>query len=424
MLGGLVGMTALAADTQFLPLLGAREGALRSQQIPAVDGIIAYLTLLNERDGGINGVPLVWEECETVYDVPRGIECYERLKSKGPMGAAAFILFATPLAYALTARATQDRIPLLTAGIGRADAADGRVFPYVFNPPVNWWSQNTAKIRFLGQRAGGMDQLKGRKIAHVYLDNDFGRETIPILDAQAAHYGFAVQHLAIQPPGLDQKATWLRVKVAQPDWVILRSAGVMVPTALKEAAQVGFPRDKMVGSHGTCAEQEMLPAGEAARGFICATWYGMGTDFPLLQDILTYVYARGKGPGPESDVGTGHWIRGLVRALLTTEGLRTAMHHFGHQPLTGVQVQWGLDHLSLTPAYIKEMGAEGLIPPLTLSCRDHEGGGSVKFQQWDGQQWIVLTDWIAPDQALVRPLVEASAAKYAQDKGITPRDCP
>jgi branched-chain amino acid transport system substrate-binding protein len=330
---GLVGVTAVAAaGAQFLPLLGAREGALRSQQIPAADGIIAYWILLNERDGGINGVKLVWEECETVYDVPRGIECYELLKGKGSTGAAAFILFATPLAYALTERATQDKIPLITAGTGRADAADGRVFSYVFNPPTNYWSQNTAKIRFIGQRAGGMDQLKGLKITHIYLDNDYGRETISLLDTQATQYGFAVQHLAVPFPGLDQKATWLRVKVAQPDWVILRGAGVMNPTALKEAAQVGFPRDKIVGNHGTCAEQDMMPAGEAARGFICATWYGMGTDFPLIQDILQYVYGRGKGPGPASDVGTGHWTRGLLRALFTAEGLRTAMRHFGTSP--------------------------------------------------------------------------------------------
>jgi branched-chain amino acid transport system substrate-binding protein len=63
------------------------------------------------------------------------------------------------------------------------------------------------------------------------------------------------QHLAVPPPGLDQKATWLRVKVAQPDWVILRSTGgAMTPTALKEAAQVGFPRDKIVGSRVLCSE--------------------------------------------------------------------------------------------------------------------------------------------------------------------------
>ena len=100
------------------------------------------------------------------------------------------------------------------------------------------------------------------------------------------------------------------------------------------------------------------------------------------------------------------------------------MRHFGNQPLTGAQVQWGLDHLTITAASIKALGAEGLMQPLTLSCRNHEGGGSVQFQQWDGTQWHVITDWIATDQALVRPLVEASAAKYAQEKGITPRDCP
>jgi branched-chain amino acid transport system substrate-binding protein len=114
----------------------------------------------------------------------------------------------------------------------------------------------------------------------------------------------------------------------------------------------------------------------------------------------------------------------VLRALLVTEAIRTAMREFGHQPLTGAQVQWGLEHLTLTAASLKEMGAEGLLAPFSLSCRDHEGGGSMRFQQWDGTQWTVISDWMAPDQALVRPLVEASAAKYAQEKGITPRDCP
>ena len=308
--------------------------------------------------------------------------------------------------------------------MGARTPADGRVFPYVFTPPVSFWSLNTAKIRFIGQQVGGMEQLKGRKIVHVYYDSDFGRETLALLDTQAAQYGFAVQHLAVPPPGLDQKATWLRVKVAQPDWVILRSSGVMTRTALKEAAQVGFPRDKMVGVHATCAEQEMVAAGEAASGFICANYSGMGTHFPLIQEMLQYVYARGKGAGPAGDVGTVFWIRGMLRGLLMTEALRTAMREFGHQPLTGAQVQWGLEHLTLTPASLKALGVEGLISPLTLSCRDHEGGGGVKFQQWDGKQWTVLTDWIATDQALVRPLVETSAAQYAQEKGITPRTCP
>jgi branched-chain amino acid transport system substrate-binding protein len=220
----------------------------------------------------------------------------------------------------------------------------------------------------------------------VYRDDDYGRETIPLLDTQAAQYGFTVQHLPVQLPGLDQKATWLRVKVAQPDSVILRTGGVSTTAALKEAALMGVPRDKMVGPRPICSDQDMLGAGEAAIGFICATWYGMGTHFPLMQDMLQYVYARGKGAGPEKDVGTASWTLGMVRALLTAEALHTAMRHFGNQPLTGAQMQWGLEHLSLTAAALKELGAEGLIPPITLSCRDHEGGGEVKFQQWDGKQ--------------------------------------
>jgi branched-chain amino acid transport system substrate-binding protein len=422
---GLVGVTVVAAaGEQFLPVLGVREGGQRFVMIPRVDGFIAYLSLLNERDGGINGVKLVWEECETVYDVPRGLECYEHLKARGPTGAAVMIPRSTAMSYAMTERATHDKIPLLTVGYGRTDASDGRVFPYVFTPPINYWSQNTAKIGFISQQVGGMAQLKGLKITHVYHDSEYGRETIPILDKQAVRYGFVVQHLAVPPPGLDQKATWRQVKAAQPDWVILRTFGVMTPAALKEAAQVGVPRDRMVGPHPTCSEQDMIPAGEAARGYICATWYASGRHFPLVQDILRYVYARGMGPGPEGDVGTARWNLGVLEAVLTTEAIRTAMDRFGHQPMTGAQVQWGLDHLTLTAASIKALGAEGLLSPFSLSCRDHEGGGSVKFQQWGGTQWTVLTDWIATDQALVRPLVEASAAKYAQDKGITPRTCP
>ena len=74
-------------------------------------------------------------------------------------------------------------------------------------------------------------------------------------------------------------------------------SGLVGATALKEAAQVGFPRDKIEGPHQTCAESEMVPAGEAARGFICAIWWGTGTRFPLIQDIppTSMPGARGRG---------------------------------------------------------------------------------------------------------------------------------
>ena len=250
---------------------------------------------------------------------------------------------------------------------------------------------------------------------------DYGRETIPLLDTQAARYGFTVQHLAVQPPGLDQKATWLRVKVAQPDWVILRTFGVMTPTALKEAAQVGIPRDKIVGAAPTCTEQDMVPAGEAAIGFICATWYGTGrTSRSSRRSCHTSM--PGAGAGARRGCRHGPLDPGCCEACSPRRRIRTAMRHFGHQPLTGAQVQWG-SNTSPHRRVAQGAGGGGPIPPLTLSCRDHEGGGGVKFQQWDGSSGPCSPTG-SPDQALVRPLVEASAAKYAQEKGITPRACP
>jgi branched-chain amino acid transport system substrate-binding protein len=63
------------------------------------------------------------------------------------------------------------------------------------------------------------------------------------------------------------------------------------------------------------------------------------------------------------------------------------------------------------------------MPTLKVSCMDHEGSGLAKFQQWDGSKWKVISDWMEPDRKLVREKVEADAAQYAKEKGITPRDC-
>ena len=49
--------------------------------------------------------------------------------------------------------------------------------------------------------------------------------------------------------------------------------------------------------------------------------------------------------------------------------------------------------------------------------------GLVKFQQWDGAKWKVITDWMEPDRKLVRQKVEDDARQYAKEKSIEPRDC-
>ena len=388
-------------------------------------GIIDYFAMLNARDGGVNGVKFTWEKCETEYNNARGVECYERSKSKGPTGATVIHPLSTGITYSLIERATADHIPIISMGYGRTDASDGRIFPFIFPLITNYWSQNTAKIKFIGMKEGGMDNLKGKKIVNLYHDSAYGKETIPILDLQAKKYGFEVTHIAVAHPGNEQQAQWLQIRQIRPDWVILRGWGVMNPTALKAAAKVGFPRDKIVGVWWSGAEEDVIPAGDAAKGYIAAGFNLPGTSFPVMQDILKYVYANGKGEmDDKARIGSIYHTRGVVAGIVTAEAVRNAQEKFGKgKSVTPEQMRWGIEHLNITEARLKQLGAVGLMQPLKVSCMDHEGGGAVKFLQWDGTKWNTITDWISSDQSLVRPLVEESAAKYAKEKGITPRDC-
>ncbi|MDQ3196990.1 MAG: ABC transporter substrate-binding protein [Pseudomonadota bacterium] len=420
----IVSAPAEAAGEQFVPIPIYRVGPYAAGGTGIFGGMMDYMEMLNKRDGGINGVKLVWEECETEYKNDRGVECYERLKNKGPTGAAAFNMLSTGITYAIIERATADKIPVISMGYGRTDASDGSVFPYVFPLVTNYWSQNTAKIKFIGQREGGMDRLKGKKIANLYHGSAYGKETIPILDLQAQKYGFEVKHIEVAPPGNEQQSQWLQIRQYKPDWVILRGWGVMNPASLKAAQKVGFPADKIVGVWWSGAEEDVIPAGDAAEGYIAAGFHPSGTDFPVLKDIQKHVYDDGKGNMDDPKrLGTAYYNRGVIQGILTTESIRTAQEKFGKKPLTGEQVRWGIENLKLDDTRIKRLGAVNLLQPMTISCKDHEGGGAVKFQQWDGKKWVVISDWIAADREMVRPLVEASAAKYAQEKSITPRDC-
>src|SRR5690348_7599096 len=78
-------LPAAAEEGLFLPSLVYRTGPYAPGGIPIANAFADYFTLLNERDGGIEGVKIVTEECETQYDTKQGVECYERLKSRNPL---------------------------------------------------------------------------------------------------------------------------------------------------------------------------------------------------------------------------------------------------------------------------------------------------------------------------------------------------
>lgn len=417
--------TAQAGGEQYFPLQSYRVGPYAAGGTGFFGGFIDYLQYVNIKEGGVNGVKLTWSECETEYVVEKGVECYERLK-KGLNGApaAATNPLSVGIAYATLERSTADKLPLITINHGRTDSTDGSVFPYVFPLQLNPYSEVSAIINYIGQKSGGLSKLKGKKIAVLYHGSPYGKETNPILELLSKKYGFQLLSLEVPHPGNEQQSQWLTIRQQKPDWVILRGWGVMNPVALKTAQKTGYPADHIIGNIWSNSEEDAAPAGAAAKGFISITTHPSGTQFPVLQGIKKTVLDAGKGNlADPKRFGTVYYNLGVVNGILNVEAVRLAQAKFGKKPLTGEQVRWGFEHLHFDDKRLKEVGALGLLQPLQLSCADHEGGGAVRFQQWDGQQWQVISPWVQADRKLLRPIIEDSSHKYAKEKGITPRDC-
>ncbi len=415
--------TVEAQTEQFIPILSYRVGPYAAGGSGYFGGAIDYFNLVNAT-GGINGVKLQWEECESEYTASRGVECYERLKKKNG-GASVVEPLSTGIAYGLLDRVAQDKIPMTTFGYGSANAADGSVFPWVFPVGTSYWSQAAAMIAYLGQKEGGLDKLKGKKIVDLYHDSAFGKEPLPVFEAFAAKYGFELMKIAVAHPGNTQESQWLQIRQAKPDYVILWGWGVMNPTALKAAAKFGYPREKVLGVWWAGSDEDVIPAGDAAKGYVSAAFTAPGTAFPVMQDIAKKVYGAGKGNlEDKSRQGSIYHNRGVTYGIIAVEAIRKAQEKYGKgKVMTAEQVRWGLENLNLTEARLKELGAGGMFPPIKTSCADHEGSGMVRFQVWDGKSFKAVTPYMLGDKAMIRKMVEESAAKYAAEKKITPRDC-
>jgi branched-chain amino acid transport system substrate-binding protein len=404
----------------FIPLLVYRTGPFAPSGIPIANGFVDYFTLLNERDGGINGVKITWEECETQYDTKQGVECYERLKGRG---AALVNPYSTGISYQLIPKAPVDKVPVFSMGYGMSASSDGRWFPWVFNFPTNYWSQASAVIRYIATQEGGLEKLKGKKIAHVFHNSPYGKEANPTLEELSRKYQFELTLLPVDTPGQEQKSTWLQVRKLNPDWIFMSGWGVMNQVAVKEAASIGFKMDHFIGNWWSSSDADVVPAGDGAKGYKGATFHAPGTNFKVHGDIVKHVYDKGKGAGKKEEMGSPLYNRGVVNAMFSAEAIRTAMKGAKGQAPTSEQMRWGFENLNLTEKRLEEIGMKGFTHPIKVTCEDHEGSGPVLIEQWDGKKWNIVSDWIQPMKDVVRPKIEAAAVEEGKKLGYTQRDC-
>lgn len=356
-----------------------------------------YITMINER-GGINGFRIHLDVTDHGNDMPRAIEAYERYKREG------YVMIdplSTPIARGLVSRVLQDKINMITTLSGRSDAADGSAFPYIMPLSPNYWSQAGTIIEFF--RTQDKD-LKGKKIVLVHIDTPFGREPIPIFQALSQKLGYEFQTFPYTPPGNDQAAIWPQVRRARPDWVIFWGAGVGQTVALSEAIRNGLPMDR-VSSSVWLSESDMDVVGKAAtKGVLKFEAAAGGREPKVIQDILKEVVAKGKGAGPEGKVGTSYYNIGVMAGAVIVEGIRKAMEINAKGPYDGPWLNAGLRSM-------KDFTAEGLLPGVTTTKDDHQGGGKGRIVRWDGTKFVAQTGWMAANQ----DVVWAEIKKYSEE---------
>lgn len=384
------------------------------------EGLTDYLQLLNLRDGGINGARLRRKTCESGLGAHRDVVCF---KFAGSRRAAILLPLSNENAAGWIERSRAGRIPLLIPADERSDATDGRVFPFVFRLTAGRLSQATAVIRFIGVSEGGIEHLRGKRLAFVYRDDTGGREVLEMLGLLAGERGLTLTRHAIENSRTDQLEIWRGVRETSPDWVLLAVPGPMTAVALKAAASIGLPANRIIGLGSSGAEQDIVPAGPAAVGFIAVAGNPSGANYAVVRDIRRHVHAKRNGVLAPEHLGNVHYLRGVSLGLLIAEATRQAQRRFGAGAPDGEQLRWGLERLQLDEERLDQLGALELLPLLSTSCLDHDGSGAVKFQQWLGTRWNVVSDWISGDQALVRLLVDTAARRYLAMQRKEPRDC-
>ncbi|MEI8147080.1 MAG: ABC transporter substrate-binding protein [Alphaproteobacteria bacterium] len=404
--------TSVSAQEQLTIVANTyRTGAFSGSGIPLADGRRDYFAMLNARDGGIGGVRIALEECETQYDTRRSVECWEQAKAKGSI---VYVPWSTGASLATIPRAHVDKIPIFSMAYGLSASAVGSTFPWVFNPPATYWDGASVWIQYIAQREGGLEKLRGKTVGLLLLDAPFGREPIPVLEAMARQYGFNLKLYPVPPAEMqNQASTWLAIRRDRTDWVLIQGWGAMNPTAVREAGRAGFPRDKVIGIWWAGGDDDARPSGAEGRGYLSLTWHQVGTNFPMIQDIIKHVVDRGQSLGPKEKVGESLYNRGIYEAMVLAEAIRNAQRLTGKRVITGEDMRRGLEALDITAARWAELGAPDFAAPMKVSCDDHNGHNAAFMQQWDGTKWVRASPWIAPDRALVRPLLEEAARAYA-----------
>lgn len=421
----LASLPVAAKETYYVPMPVYRTGPYAAGGTGYFGGIIDYYNLINSR-GGIGGVKIVWDECETEYNRTKGIECYQRQKTSELGEALYFDPLSVGISSGLIEQGRRDKISIISVNHGRTETERGDVFPYQFPLGTNAYDFANATIKHMGKQMGGMGKLKGQTIVTLYHGSPYGREANEFITGLGEIHGFKHEPIEVPHPGNEQGSQWLKIRKMKPAYVFLRGWGVMNPVAMQTAVRNGYSVSKIIGNEWSNSDEDVIPAGKAADGYQAVTVHRAGKDYPAAQEIIDKLYNNGQGDLEDrSRIGSVYWNLGVWAAVMSAEAIRTAQKRFGKK-LSSAQVRWGFENIKLTQNDLNKMGLSDVVPPIEVTCLDHAGVHKARFQQWNAKKrkWALVSEWIDGKSAYATEVVNTNADKYAEEHPEFPkRNC-
>jgi len=121
----------------------------------------------------------------------------------------------------------------------------------------------------------------------------------------------------------------------------------------------------------------------------------------VIKEIIDMYKAQGK-PAPKELETSVYYNRGVMIAALHVEAVRNAIKAKGGAAPTSEDVKNGME-------MIKGFTLGGLVPPMTITPEDHEGGGWVQVWTAKDGKFEKTTDWFQAHRDLIKKHLVASA---------------
>ncbi len=397
--------TTAVAEEIYVPNLSYRTGPFAATGIPLMNGQRDYIEMLNARDGGIGGVKIAFDECETGYSTEKGVECYEKTKDRAVVTQP----WSTGITLQVLPKTNVDQIPILAPGYGFSPMSDGKTFQWAFNPPASYWDGMSMILQEIS--GGDLSSLAGKKIAHLHLDHPYGKEPLPLLEAMGEEHGFDVLPIPVGISEMqNQSAQWLQIRRERPDYVIMWGWGAMNAGAITEAVKTRYPMDQFIGVWWSGHSDDLQLVGDQGKGYRAISWSLPNADAPVMAAISEHVGDSAADAEEQSEVFYG---RGVIISAILAEGIRQAQILHGKGVINAAELRDGLANLNFTPEKIDELGLTGMMAPFSTNCADHTGHSGGWMIEWDGSQFVKASDLLSADRAAIEPLEAEKAAEYA-----------